>query len=122
MKKKLMKARLAVYELVCDDLDSIEWSGERQGQGCGPMGSGGGPMFPACPVCGQLEKKNGHFIAEAVSHLPDCALVPALAALREAEKKREKTARLAVMYGAGDINVGKIVGEYPPKDLRGENK
>lgn len=68
-----------LYKLVYGSLDGVEWSGIRQGQGWGPMGSGNdGTEYPACPVCGGLKEPNGEFIAEAVGHQPGCALAAAL--------------------------------------------
>lgn len=68
-----LKARL--FDLLHEDPDEVEWSGEVRGQGSGPHSSGGdGPLFAACPVCGGLKEPNGHFIAEAVGHRPDCEL------------------------------------------------
>ena len=59
-------------------LPDLEWSGTREGQGNGPMSSGPGPLFPACPVCGGLKEPNGHFIQSAVGHRSGCRLAALL--------------------------------------------
>lgn len=64
-------------------LEELEWSGTREGQGDGPHSSGPGPLFAACPVCGGLKEPNGHFIAEAVGHRPDCQLARLLKEVRD---------------------------------------
>ena len=56
------------------DLEEVEWSGSRHGPGDGPMGSGPGPSYPACPVCGGLKERSPGFIADAVGHKEDCEL------------------------------------------------
>lgn len=68
--------RLRAYELAFGTLTlaEIEWSGYREGPGYGPHGSGDGPEYAACPVCGQLKEPNGDFIREAVGHLHSCKL------------------------------------------------
>lgn len=55
-------------------LEEIEWSGKRHGPGDGPMGSGPGPAYPACPVCGGLKERSPGFIADAVGHKEGCEL------------------------------------------------
>lgn len=70
-----------LYEIVYGKMSAaeLEWSGSRQGPGFGPHGSGNdGTDYPACPVCGGLEKPNGNFRADAVGHRPDCRLAEAL--------------------------------------------
>lgn len=50
-----LKARL--FDLLHGDLEEVEWSGSRHGPGDGPMGSGPGPAYPACPVCGGMRER-----------------------------------------------------------------
>lgn len=72
-------SRAAMVQL----LKRLEWSSFRQGQGSGYMSSGGdGPWIPACPMCRNVhsEKGEGHFIAEARGHKPDCELLRLLKA------------------------------------------
>lgn len=75
-----LKARL--FDLL-HSLEEIEWSGTREGQGNGPHSSGPGPLFAACPVCHGLKEPNGHFIADAVGHRPDCQLDRMLKEMRD---------------------------------------
>lgn len=73
--------KLAIYETVYGPIKDLEWSGYARGQGFGPMGSGDdGAEYPACPVCGGLEKPNNEFIESAVGHQPGCRLAAALGA------------------------------------------
>ncbi len=37
-----------------DLLERLEWTGSREGPGDGPMDSGPGRHYPACPYCGRL--------------------------------------------------------------------
>ena len=52
----------------------LEWSATREGPGLGPHDSGKGTPYRACPICGQLEKSNGEFIASAVGHKRECLM------------------------------------------------
>lgn len=70
--------RLATYVALFGPLEELEWSGEREGPGDGPMFSGPGTKYPACPICGGLEKPNGSFVDTAVGHQPGCRLAAVL--------------------------------------------
>ena len=59
-------------------LQAVEWNGAKMGQGNGPMSSGPGPLFAACPYCGGLKEPNGHFLASAVGHRPTCIIAQAV--------------------------------------------
>ena len=65
-----------------DELRKIEWSGTRQGQGSGPMGSGGdGPHVEACPRCGGIKPTSRwrfEFGEEAWGHQSGCSPASAL--------------------------------------------
>ena len=60
------------------DLKDIEWSGSRQGQGSGPMSSGGnGPMVRCCPKCRGVDPSDpnkGHFIDSVIGHRDGCEI------------------------------------------------
>lgn len=67
------KAR--VFDLLHPEgLEEIEWSGSRHGPGDGPMGSGPGPAYPACPVCRGLKERSPGFIAGSEGHKDGCEL------------------------------------------------
>lgn len=55
-------------------LEEIEWSGTASGPGDGPMGSGPGPLYSACPVCRGLKEKSPGFTLGAVGHREGCEL------------------------------------------------
>lgn len=64
--------------LAFDWIEKNEWSGTREGPGWGPMGSGPGPLYAACPECGGLEKPNGDFISSAVGYRSGCIIAAIL--------------------------------------------
>ncbi len=59
-------------------IKNLEWSSSRQGQGTGPMGSGGDGMHVrCCPVCDgidPLDSGRTEFIKSAWGHREDCEL------------------------------------------------
>lgn len=60
-------------------LEKYEWSGERQGQGFGPHGSGdGGLLYPACPECLGLKQPNNEFAHSAIGHRSGCRIADVL--------------------------------------------
>lgn len=56
---------------------SDEWSGTRDGQGCGPHGSGQGASYPSCPYCGGLKPGHGlhEFTRDTQGHQEGCEYV-----------------------------------------------
>ncbi len=65
-----------------DLLERLEWTGSREGPGDGPMDSGPGRHYPACPYCGQLKPSiasKSQFVDTAIGHLESCKLAIALA-------------------------------------------
>ena len=58
-------------------LKRLEWSGMRQGQGYGYMGSGNdGPQFPACPICDGAKPGTGseREFSDRAGHTNRCVL------------------------------------------------
>lgn len=62
-------------------LQKLEWSGVAEGPGFGPMDSGPGTKYPACPECGGIKPgTRSDFREEAHGHRRDCELGAVLSA------------------------------------------
>lgn len=60
---------------VMEQLKKLEWSGFREGPGFGPMDSGPGTKYPACPECGGIKDGiTSAFRATAHGHRANCEL------------------------------------------------
>lgn len=64
-------------------LKNLEWSSRRQGQGSGPMSSGG-PLVRCCPSCGGIcptDPNRNHFVESSHGHRATCELASELSHL-----------------------------------------
>ena len=84
-------------------LREIEWSGVREGPGYGPMDSGPGEKYRACPTCQGLHPENEGrtvFGDKAIGHRAGCELAETLDPSRavRARQYRELRAELDSSY------------------------